>query len=848
MSFLTSLRNVLTPVRQTSWTERSPLLGLHKGVHFARNGSAEIGFEFHLPNVLQVSHALRDTIKHTNNILLSQALPVGSRGRIIIANRDMSEGEVRSAMLQPQGEQDLLDAVVQADNERLERDRRAGKLKRTRYYFTVKVDRKVPKNRSLSERERDTLTEYCNAFAGRLGDAMHAAGLAPRRMGTQDIANLIYSYRNKQFGDMPREYRSLIPTGGASVRALQANDSIQSPSPRRQLTESSVDKSHPGFLVVGTRLVNVVSYSEVGEGTQSGMLEQLLSALQGVEHYLIIDFVIVDPTTKKAALSYKAEGATNTLAEGGGSANRAISDEMEEALYAITRGKDKMVLFGLAMVIYARTQDELNYATNRARAEMGQLGGALARIGNVDNIRQFELLEPFSGLTNQYLFDGRTINVAGLIPQVGAWEGTADPLVVFRNRYGGLTPINQAVGTNNSGTFILGTAGSGKSNLNMTFLLNVRAIGGRVYILDLKDDYATVVEAVEGEIIEIRPGARLSNGQRVCINMFDLPPGQITATAEKRGLLMGMFKALLLPSGGLGPLDHSILTSAVEAAYDLAIKRVPTGNGQHREAFESFAFSDFVRILRNLPTVAGVAPNKVMQEAIDVLAARLGAFTGKSELGTFLDGPTTVRITSDVTSFNISAMRDESARELRRIGMILLVDLIWRSGLDNPGVIKYPVFEELGALAEIEEAAKFVAEMFKLGRTFGFYPVGISQEIGDIENLRGIINNSALRLIGSVTPNEAEKIVTTLKLNEATHDAIGSLGGGSNYREYVAIMELSNGETVGDVIQNHLTPLKYWLTTSHPKDKARRDEYTRRLGGNRMAAVMALAGHPAPAA
>ena len=146
-------------------------------------------------------------------------------------------------------------------------------------------------------------------------------------------------------------------------------------------------------------------------------------------------------------------------------------------------------------------------------------------------------------------------------------------------------------------------------------------------------------------------------------------------------------------------------------------------------------------------------------------------------------------------------------------------------------------------MAEIEEAAKFVAEMFKVGRTFGFYPVGLSQEIGDIENMGSIINNSALRLIGSVTPDEAEKIVTTLKLNEATHANINSLGGGANFREYVAIMELSNGETVGDVIQNHLTPLKRWLTSSHPADKERREEYTRRLGGNRMSAVMALAGH-----
>ena len=844
MTFIQAwVKQKLLPVRSSSWTDKAATLGIHDGVYFTRNGAAEIGYQFHLPTALEVTAQVRDQIKHTQNVLLSQALPVGSRGRIIIENRDMPQADVQRMMHNPNVNEPLLQAIIKEDNDLLEKDRRSGHLKKTSFFLTVKIDRKVPKARSLSLRERDTIAAYANGYSERLLHAMNAAGLETARMQTQDIADLIYRYRNPQFGDLPNIYRGLVPTGKATVSGLQADATQDIASPRRQLTESSMDKSNPGYLVVGTRLVNVVNWSEAGEGTQAGMLEQLMSAMGGTDYMIMIDFVILDQTKAKSVLAYQADGAQRSMQDLGGSGNSAISDEMEEALYAIKRSRSTVVKFGLSLVIYARTLEELNYATNRARSEIGQMGGGLARIGNVDNIRQFELLEPFNGLTNQYLFDGRAVNVAGLIPQVAAWAGTADPIVVFRNRWGGLTPINHGVDTNNAGMFIIGGAGSGKSNLNMTFLINLRALGARIYILDLKNDYDPTVEATEGEVIVIRPGAILPNGQPVRVNMFDLAPGEVMPSAKKRGMLMGMFKAMLLESGGLKELDHSILNSAIEAAYTNALRSLPIGNGQFEEHHTPIYLTGFVEMIRNLPKVSGTAPDATMRSAINMLAARLGAFTGHAELASFLDGPTTVNINNAVTSFDISAMKDETARALRRIGMILLIDLVWRDGLAHPELIKYAVFEELGAMAEIDEASSFVADIFKVGRTYRFYPTGISQEIEDIEHMKGIINNSALVMIGKVQASEAENIARVMRLNQATLDNILSLGGGSNYREYVSLLYLSSNEVVGDVVQNYLTPLKHWMTTTDPTDKTRRARYTEKFGGNRMAAVMALAGY-----
>ncbi|WP_353541015.1 VirB4 family type IV secretion system protein [Deinococcus xinjiangensis] len=836
------MRQKLAPVRTNSWTDKSVTLGIHKDVYFTRNGAAEIGYEVNLPSALEVSIENRDLLKKAKNVVLSQAMPVGTRGRYIIENRSMTADDVRSMTLDPQACTPMLRTLVEEDNKSMERDRRAGQLKKVRQFFTVKIDRKVSKGGSLSERARDALTDYANSYGDRLYQSLNAAGLRAMRMGSQEMAGLVYRYRNPNFSDLPSVFRSVTPTGNATIASLQANPHLDLPSARRQLTESSVDKSNPGYLLVGTRYVNVVNWSEAGDGTQSGMLEALMATLSEVDYNIVIDWVIPDQVKAKALLNYLQDGARQNTEDMGGAGNSALLDEMNEALYAIKRGRATVVKFGFSVVIYAKSLEELNHFTSLARAEIGQMGGGLARIGNVENIKQFELLEPFNGQTNQYLFDGRTINVAGLLPQVGAWEGTTDPLMVFRNRWNGLTPINHGVGTNNSGMFIIGSAGSGKSNLNMSILLNMRAVGSKIYLLDLKNDYDDVVIANEGSIIEMRPGARLPSGEYVCINMFDLPEGDLMPSSEKRQMLMGMFRALLYESGGFQLLDHTILTSAIEAAYQNALAAEPIGNGEVIQTHTPFYLSDFVTLLRRLPTIAGRAPSQKEREAIDLLASRLSAFTGTAEMAPFLDGPTTVKITNEVTSFNISAMRDESARALRRIGMLLLVDAVWRDGLNHAQLIKYAVFEELGAMAEIEEAATFVAEIFKVGRSYRFFPVGISQEIGDIEKMKGIINNSALVFIGKVQPGEAEKIVDTLKLNQAIHDNILSLGGGTSYREYVALLYLSNNQMVGDVIQNHLTTLKHWMTTTTPVDKIRREKYTERLNGNRMGALMALAG------
>ena len=152
------------------------------------------------------------------------------------------------------------------------------------------------------------------------------------------------------------------------------------------------------------------------------------------------------------------------------------------------------------------------------------------------------------------------------------------------------------------------------------------------------------------------------------------------------------------------------------------------------------------------------------------------------------------------------------------------------------------IFEEVGAMMEIEEAADFMSMVFKVGRSYGFWPTATTQEIGDLTRLKGIINNSVLRFIGRVSADEAQHLADVLKLKNSTYDAIRGLGGGSNYREYVALLELSSGAVVGEVVRNYLTPLKYWLTTSDFNDVKRLNAVTERLGGNRLAAARVLAG------
>ena len=365
-----------------------------------------------------------------------------------------------------------------------------------------------------------------------------------------------------------------------------------------------------------------------------------------------------------------------------------------------------------------------------------------------------------------------------------------------------------------------------------------RIIGADIIIVDQKRDYISLVSAMEGQFIPFSPG-EMVDGKAVRYNVFELPPGEYTPTDEHKIFLMGFLTALVGSEGKeLSGEERSILTAAIELAYQNAY----TANAQGEVTYQEVTLGSFVNTMTEMNNVGGVSlrEDPHARGIVNRLNMSFQTYLGNTALGSFLDGPSTVEMRNKYLYFDISKIRDDPA--LTRIALMMVMKQIDKRMRVDPARIKVAIIEEIGVLFQIKEAQQFVASLYKLGRAYNLWPVGVTQEINDFRKASGLINNTSQFLIGKVSAEEAETIVDVLGLSPAAHQLILSLGGEKGkYREYLAIVVKESGMT-GDIIQYYPTKTQNADFSSDPNDRARRDQAVAQHGGNVLAAIQSLTG------
>jgi len=106
-------------------------------------------------------------------------------------------------------------------------------------------------------------------------------------------------------------------------------------------------------------------------------------------------------------------------------------------------------------------------------------------------------------------------NAIHLAPLIGEWRGTRTPALVFGGRRGQLMTLD--LFDNDLGNYnaaIIGAPGSGKSVLMNELAWSYRAIGAKVWMLDLGRSFEKLCQKAQGAYLEFRPEVRL------CLNPF----------------------------------------------------------------------------------------------------------------------------------------------------------------------------------------------------------------------------------------------------------------------------------------------------------------------------------------
>lgn len=831
--------------RRQSLTDKLPHWGNLNGVILTRHNAVEIGIEFTLPTIVEVSHSRRDQVADVIHHILLNDVPEKHKARLIIERCPLNKTEMVIPPMHGTQDHPIISYLHEENSRVLDERRREGLLMSLRYFLIIRMDtrrtrfgRPIPKSVGAVEK----IKYLANQRAATVVASMHAAGFGAHIVRGQAAAELIHRYLNPGMAvSTPPLFKAQPALPAASRQELQRNTEIYSGSFREQLTQCDIDTSEVAYLKVGDRLVNTISIvkeAPSGTLTEPGMCERLLNRLSSNHMYLIMDFNHSHQATVSKKMADKAAGAQlaaeDTTLGTPDMGNATVLNQKFATFNRFKQGNEHVYRYGINLVLIGRNERQLEEVKQDALSELANMSGGKATMGNTANIEQYtRALIPYSGHESGSMFEQFSTHMAHFFPTISPWKGNDNPIEMYRTRLGTLIGLNPGQ-NQNYGTLIIGSSGSGKTMLTQTKLWQYAAAGADLIVVDPKQDYADFFQVLGGQVIPFTPGA-VVNGRVVRYNAFELPEGA-DEPDEDHALFLMVYLRALLKGRELTTTEHAILTKTIERVYRNAM----TVNTAGEITREVVTLSRFVKTMTELNSVGQISladfPEAV--KTIQELNLAFQSYLGSTPLGSFVDGESTISINNRFCYIDLSTIKDNE--DMRRLAMVLLLRLINTRMRVDRSVIKKVVLEEIGVLFQIPGTQEVVERLYKAGRSYGMYPVAIDQEIGGIEHAKGILNNASQVIIGKVTPDQADEIARVLRLNDATRDQIKSLTGKDGvYREYLVI-NYGPEKTEGEVFQLWPNLFAYTLFTSKGAEAEERRKAITRADGDIFQAVKNL--------
>ena len=839
-------KGIQRPLTSKNLTQTLPFAEPDDGVVFLRGGEKVwFGIELSPGTSAQVDEGRARALSEAIRVMINQAIPMTEGGRLIIERVPAPRPYVdhflgpSTASTSP-----LLSRIMEAEREDIHQARLRGEITTTRFFLTLYVTvPKRPKHLPLTERQYREQMDKVSKRRSSILARLQGIGLYPAVMSNRETKWLIWRYLNgNMVSATPPDFTSKLDLRDFSEQGLK-HDRGQAPlTTRYQVAETEIGTSHPGYLTMGDRLINIISLEKGGGHTGETVIDQLLMAMQNRHFYVMVDFEHLRQGEMRAKLDSAVddlEGASNDPTLRAGEATSARAQRVREAIHDAEYLGRHFWRLGITTVLYAKTREELTDMLEMTRSEYSMMSGAHAFISNEQLKRTFFDVMPFSSALTQHRVSGDCANVADMFPKIAPWLGTAAPQIALRNRHGGLTGLNLREGGTNFGVMVLGSSGGGKSVFNMNILLNMVPRKDRAFILDPKRDYHEATLSLGGSVIPINPDGRLEDGRPARINIFDPTPGEDQPSPEKTAYLIAVFRVLdLVPD-----VDHqTVLTAALQQFYMIRSRRVPDPDhpGETREVYMGGRLGQFVQILSTLSRNGTQGLSPALITVRDRLSSLMQQYLagGGGVLGDFLDCETTVNVHAPCVCFDTQKMYEDPT--MRSLGILMVGEYMFQQASRLPGG-KIGIFEELGVLSHIPELAQLVNRWFKTGRSMGMIPIGTAQDTKDFARLGGLINNSAWVVLASVGGSEVDELTTLMNLSPKVAELAASLTLRPGVMgEYLILQKVADGIHVGDVGQLWMSPEKLWTVTTNHDEKERRTLYTQNYG-SREEAILQLA-------
>ena len=694
-------------------------------------------YKFEDINYQVASEADKETMFERYCALLN-SLDSNAATKITINNRKLNQADFEKRIFIKE-QDDNLNEYRREYNQMLLAKATAGNSIMQEKYITVTV----------TEKSADDARQYFNRFGASLAIQLNKLGSKCTALGAIERLRIFYDfYRTGEESDFAFDLKD-SRRKGHSFKDYICPDSME------------IQKDH---IMLGERYARVLFLKEYANFLKDDFVTELTTRCKNM--MLSIDMLPL-PTGKavrEVETRLRGTETNNTNWQRKQNANNNFSaevpydlemqrQELREFLDDLSSRDQKMMLSVLTIVITADTLDELNQQTKSmqelARERVSQI--AVLKFQQLDGLHTvlpagMQKLDIFRTLITESLAIQIPFRVQEIAHAKGIFYGQN---VISKNMI--LADRTQLL---NGNSFILGVSGSGKSFAAKCEITNhMLATDADILIIDPEREYAPLVRALGGEVIEI------SATSQNHINAMDMTKeyGEINPIIEKSQFLQSLCEQIIA-GHTFTKGQQSIIDRCTESVY----RYYQQGNYQGVPP----TLQDFREELLKQP-----------EPEAHALALELELFT-KGSLNTFAQ-QTNVDTENRLICYDIM----ELGEQLRPIGMLVILDSILNRITANrrKGRQTFVYVDEIYLLYQYEYSAQFLFKLWKRVRKYGAFCTGITQDVEDLLQshiARTMLSNSEFVLMLNQAATNREELARLLNISDTQLSYITNVDAG----------------------------------------------------------------------
>ena len=608
-------------------------------------------------------------------------------------------------------------------------------------------------------------------------------------------------------------YAELNPCRSAEVKAPRWEDMLDGSTFRSQLIYSCAEVKKDFFYLDGYyyKFINmhrlpsrvdsfgITSVLNIGGSTEDFFPYDISVAFNIPEQEKTIEKIQTDRNIK----------ASLTEAAGGGYTDYKganITEQLDEFLKSVSKLQKKVVEFSLCARIKSKTLDELGLRAVKLLESFKNYNGMEGIIDNMEHHNLFLSFLPGQSRFNRRFKTSISSSAAAFFPLNEGFAGTencAVPLINDRGEAVKLDLYNNRLPSKHG--IVFGKTRSGKGFMLNGFLSNFYISGDNYHIIgvDIGGTYKKFCKIFKGDYIEIDLDGSY------CINPF--PPkkyavkevnGEETFDPDIMVFLTGIIGLMVEPEKNLSPNDKTIITRAIQAAYDGIA-----------DMDDMPVISDINNILFDYGEARDISDKKRAME----MGKNLFQWTDiSSPYGMLINRKNGINIDNKIVIFDLQKLKGHE--DLQKVVFAIIKNISFKKMYDKSAKVFF-FYDECWEFMNDPKISELIMHLYKTSAKWGSMVWSITQEPGDLLKAgnigKSIIENSSVKIFCQLDGGVLADDLRLCGLNEKEMNIVKTLKVvKGHYAEYF----LKFGKDSA-VIKNSPDPFEYWLCCKSSEDE-----------------------------